>query len=235
MTISADSRFLVIIPARGGSKGIPRKNLRPLAGKPLITWTLDAVRQAETPLRCVVTTDDAEIAEVCAALRAEVVRRPAELATDGSATEPALLHVLETIDRAGDIEQVMLLQATSPVRGSASIDAAVMQYLDTGVDSIVGVVPASTFLWRGPASEPTALYDYDHRLRRQDITEGHLVYRETGSLYITSRERLCQSRNRISGDIGLFVMPTREGLDIDTEADFREAERLLAEGVHDAG
>ncbi|MEI8081228.1 MAG: acylneuraminate cytidylyltransferase family protein [Actinomycetes bacterium] len=227
MTVVSSSTTLAIIPARGGSKGVPRKNLVDVAGRPLLAWTVDAVHAATAPIRCVVSTDDDEIADLALQLGSEVVFRPTELSSDESPTEPALLHVLETLPDAENTAVVVMLQATSPIRLRGTLDRALRMYSENRVSSVVGVVSSSPFLWRGPIGSPSSLYDHFSRPRRQDLGSVDLVYRETGSLYVTSAQALLRSGNRISGDTSLFVMDDVEGLDVDTYADLAEAERLL--------
>src|SRR4051794_14646197 len=127
------AQCLVVIPARGGSKGIPGKNLRNLGGKPLVAWSIEQALAASAPLRVVISTDSEEIASVARDYGAEVpYLRPAELATDESPTEPTLLHALENTPDAADIAAVMLLQPTSPLRRSGSIDLALELFERTG-------------------------------------------------------------------------------------------------------
>jgi CMP-N,N'-diacetyllegionaminic acid synthase len=225
-------RILCLIPARGGSKGIPRKNLREVAGKPLIVWTLEQAL-ATGGMDVVVSTDDREIAAVATAAGAEVpFLRPAELAGDTAATEPVVLHAIDAMTDLGRApDAVLLLQATSPVRLPGTLNRAKVEFADTGVDSLVGVVPHPPFLWRlgQDGAAPRAEYDVDHRLRRQDMTPTDLRYRETGSLYLTRTELYRTPGNRLGGRIGLFVMDELEGVDVDTELDLALAERKLAE------
>lgn len=227
MIVRSGTRCVAVIPARGGSRGIPRKNLKTVAGKPLLAWTIDAVAVAETPLRCVVSTDDDEIASLAAAMGAEVVHRPPELATDESPTEPAIIHAVGAIPDADEIDVVLLLQATSPIRDRDTIDRALARFDSSGADSMVGVIESSPFFWRGPIDSPQPIYDVESRPRRQDFVEADRLYRETGSLYVTALRALRESRNRLSGHAVLFPMGRDEGVDIDTEADLVEAERLL--------
>ncbi len=225
-------RILCLVPARGGSKGIPRKNLREVAGKPLLVWTLEQAL-ATGGMDVVVSTDDREIADVATAAGAEVpFLRPAELAGDTTATEPVVLHAIDVMTDLGRApDAVLLLQATSPVRLPGTLQRAKVEFADTGVDSMVGVVPHPPFLWRlgHDGAAPRAEYDVDHRLRRQDMTPTDLRYRETGSLYLTRSELYREPGNRLGGRIGLFVMDELEGIDVDTELDLALAERKLAE------
>ena len=233
MIVDNDTPWVVIVPARGGSKGIPNKNLRMIAGKPLIWWTMDSVHQAKMQMRLVVTTDDLHISAFAKASGAEVVERPKELATDESPTDPALMHALEMLERPEALEHVILLQATSPVRFPGTLDSAIQTYSESKADSLVGVVPSSSFLWKGEKSTPVPLYDLTLRKRRQDLPSTDCVFRETGSIYITRRDALLATRNRLSGKVILYPMREDEGIDIDVEADFLDAERIIMRESHD--
>lgn len=219
-----------MIPARGGSKGIPRKNLRQVGGRPLITWTIEQALAAEADLHVLVSTDDAEIAEVARAAGADVPwLRPAELAVDTAATEPTVEHAIDQVTEAtgAEPEAVLLLQATSPIRLPGTLDRAVAQFRETGVDSLVGVIPRSPFFWWA-SDPPRADYDVAHRPRRQELTPEQLRYYENGSLYLTRTAVYREQHNRIGGRVGLFVMSEVEGIDIDSLADLHLADAYLS-------
>jgi CMP-N,N'-diacetyllegionaminic acid synthase len=220
---------LAIIPARGGSKGVPGKNLREIAGKPLIAWSILRARQAGAIDTVLVSTDDARIAAVAREHGAEApFLRPAELATDEAPTEPVLAHALDWYAARGQtFDTLVLLQPTSPLRLPGTIDAAFRQFRDEGADSLLGVVESHHFYWRRGAGAE-ALYDYRNRLRRQDIPPADRRYRETGSLYISTVEAFVRSGNRLSGSIALFVMDELEGWEIDSEIDFAVLEGLFS-------
>ena len=182
-------RILCVIPVRGGSKGIPRKNLRPIAGKPLVAWTIEQALAAkeevagEHELRVVVSTDDAELADIAREYGAEVpFIRPAHLAEDTTATEPVIEHAIEFYAENGwEPEAVMLLQATSPVRLPGTLARAVRQFAENGKDSMVGVIPIGPFIWTWHADgEPTAAFEIMARPRRQELTKETFRYRENG-------------------------------------------------------
>lgn len=222
------SKYVAVIPARGGSKGIPRKNLQELAGKPLIVWTIEQALAVDG-LHVVVSTEDQEIADVSRAAGAEVIERPDELAQDTTPTEPVVEHVIQVLSERGERpDGVMLLQATSPVRLATTLARAIEQFEDTAVDSLVGVVANPPFLWAGEGAFAVPHWDYKHRRRRQDMTQAELRYRETGSVYVTKPEIYEEEHNRLGGKIGLFVMDSVEGIDIDTLADFEVAEQTLS-------
>lgn len=221
-------RILAIIPARGGSKGLPGKNLRSLSGKPLIVHSIEQALSARGVAATVVTTDAEDIAEVARAAGVQVpFLRPAELATDSAPTEPAMRHALEQMEaRNGRYDAVMLLQPTSPLRLPGTLDRAISQFRDEGADSLVGVVESHAFLWR-EGDPPTASYDYRSRPRRQDISFADRRFRETGSLYITDRDAFLTEGNRLAGRVSLFHMDEREGWEIDTPCDFAFLEALM--------
>ena len=218
---------LCVIPARGGSKGVRRKNLLDVGGKPLIAWTIEQAL-AVSGLDVLVSTDDEEIAAVARAAGARVPwLRPAELAQDATPTEPVVRHAIEQVTaERGRPAAVMLLQATSPIRHDNTLARALAEFTDSGVDSMVGVVEQPPFIWQA-GDPPTAAYDVSARPRRQDLTDDTRRYRETGSLYLTRTEIYEQRDNRLGGRIGLFVMAEDEGIDIDTELDVALAVRLL--------
>lgn len=226
MTLDRDSRIFVVVPARGGSRGVHRKNLALVAGRPLLAWTIEAVDSAATRMRCIVSTEDADIAHEALGWGAEVVARPASLADDTSPTEPSVIHALDAVG-AQPCDIIVLLQVTSPVRLPGTLDRALQTYAAGGANSLVGVVPVQPFLWLGPAASPRAVYNVNARKRRQDFTPTDLAYRETGSLYITRVGDLRTSGNRISGHVKLFVMDPIEGVDIDTPAQLAAAEAVL--------
>lgn len=221
-------RTLCVIPARGGSKGVPRKNLREVAGKPLIVWTIQQALSARPSMDVVVSTDDEEIASVARAAGALVpYLRPEHLAQDTTPTEPVVRHAIEAAraaDAAPDV--VVLLQATSPIRLPGTLSRALAQFSATGVDSMVGVVPQAPFLWWA-GDPPHADYPVGARPRRQDLTDETLRYRETGSLYLTKPWVYETHDNRLGGRIGLFVMDEVEGIDIDSEVDLLVADQTL--------
>jgi CMP-N,N'-diacetyllegionaminic acid synthase len=225
--------FLCIIPARGGSKSIPRKNLRVVAGKPLIVWSIEQALAAKLLHRVVVSTDDAEIADIARHAGAEVpFMRPAELATDTAPTEPVLLHALDWLEKydAYRPEGVLLLQPTCPVRKAGTLDRALRLFDDQKADSLVGAREIHPFLWRGVES-PKASYDFMNRPRRQEVAESDRLFEETGSIYITRTELLRRTGNRLGGKIALFCMDGDESWDVDVEADLKVVDVLLSKEI----
>ena len=235
-------RVLCVIPVRGGSKGIPRKNLKPIAGKPLVAWTIEqacaaqAALATEHQLDVVVSTDDAELAHIARESGAEVpFIRPAELAEDTTATEPVIEHAIEIMSKNGRTpDAVMLLQATSPVRLPGTLERAGRQFATSDADSIVGVIPIGPFIWTA-TEPPTAQYDIMARPRRQELTRETFRYRENGSMYITATEIYTKYHNRLAGKIELFILDEIEGVDIDAPIDFSVAEHQLEKTMKNEG
>ncbi len=219
---------LAIIPARGGSKGIPRKNLHLLASKPLVAHSIEAALQAPSIHRVVVSTDDAEIAEVAQAYGAEVCLRPSEISGDAATSESALVHVLDELERADGYrpDMVVFLQATSPYRWPQDIQAAYDLLVAEGADSLFSAGPMHGFVWSRQGADVRSLtYDYHHRQRRQDLGE-HVL--ENGSIYIFKTKILRETGNRLGGQIAVYMMDSLRSLQVDEPGDFEVMEQLLA-------
>ncbi len=199
----AQLEVLGIIPARGGSKSIPNKNIALLAGKPLISWTIQFAKQAQLLSRLVVSTDDAQIAEIAQQSGAEIIERPAELSTDHVHTEPVLLHALDYLEeKEGYVpDAVALLQCTSPMRGSGIIDAGIRKLAETGCDAVLSVQPIQH--WDkmgtiGPGDVWKPEYDYAARKFTHEVVD---KYSENGALFVTRTAILRQYQNRLGGDV----------------------------------
>jgi CMP-N,N'-diacetyllegionaminic acid synthase len=211
-----------LIPARGGSKGIPRKNLAQLAGKPLLQWTVEAALAAETLARVVVSTDDEEIA---AAAGCEVLARPPELATDDT---PILDVVLYVLGRVGPVDAVCLLQPTSPLRRAEHVDGAVRLLEQSGADAVVSVVPVPhQFL---PASlmrleaERVVPLDPSAPTRRQDKA---VLYARNGPAVLVVRAAALAERGLYGGDVRPYEMAPEDSVDVDGPFDLVVAEALV--------
>ena len=222
--------YVALIPARGGSKGLPGKNIRSLAGKPLIAWSIEQALATPAVSRVVVSTDDEKIAEVARQAGAEVpFMRPAELALDTSGTEPVMLHALDWLAQQGNEPlNLVLLQPTSPLRKPGALSAAITQFESDNADSLLSVCRNHHFFWKNPQS-PSALYDFENRPRRQDIKPEDVWYRETGSIYITRTEIFRKHKNRLGGRISMFEMSEDESFEIDTQTDLTVMSALMSE------
>ncbi|MDD2238193.1 MAG: acylneuraminate cytidylyltransferase [Kiritimatiellae bacterium] len=221
-------KTLAIIPARGGSKGIPHKNIHPLAGRPLIAWTIDAALAAKRVDRVVVSTDDAEIADVARQWGAEVVLRPVEIAGDTASSESALLHVLETLrtDEQYVPDMLVFLQCTSPLTSAEDVDGTVERLLERGGDTALSVTPFHYFLWReeGAGQAEGINHDKALRLMRQ---EREAQYLETGAVYVMRAPGFLKAKHRFFGKTVMYEMPPERCLEIDEPSDLEVAEVRL--------
>ena len=219
---------MAIIPARGGSKGIPRKNLREIAGKPLVAYSIEHALHTPGLARVVVSTDDEEIGAVARQYGAEVVWRPADISGDEASSEAALLHVLDTLREAEgyDPDLVVFLQPTSPLRQPGAIAQALETLHRQAADSLLSVCPMHGCLWRREAGGPVSFsYDHRHRPRRQDAPQDFV---ENGSIYVFKPWVLRQEGNRLGGKIALFPMPVLDSFQVDEPEDLDLMEQLLA-------
>ena len=221
---------IAIIPARGGSRGIPRKNVLPLAGQLLIAHSIQNALEAQLVDRVFVSTDDPEIKEVSSQHKAEIIHRPVELASDTASSESALVHALESLEASGiDLELIVFLQCTSVIRTGADIDQAIKKLHVENADSLVSVSPSHRFLWEEVNGEAKSInYDYRRRPRRQDMNP---QYVENGSIYIFKPWVLKELGNRLGGKISLFPMSEAAAHEIDSPLDFEIAEFLLKKQV----
>lgn len=230
--MAASISAVAVIPARGGSKGIPRKNVRLLAGRPLIAHTIESARQASSVRRVIVSTDDAEIAAVSEQYGAEVVWRPAELSGDAAASEAALLHVLEYLQQTEvDLpELVVFLQCTSPLTLPADIDGTIQALVDEKADSALATTPFHYFLWhRSEAGDAEGInHDKRERLLRQQREPQFL---ETGAVYVLRTRGFLQAKHRFFGKTAMYVMPRERCFEIDEPVDLQIAEVLLQERI----
>lgn len=221
--------IVALIPARGGSKGIPRKNIRPLAGRPLIVHTIEQAKRSSRVSETVVSTDDDEIAAISAAAGATVIRRPRDLSDDHASSESALIHAVEALAQQGRPvpDLIVFLQCTSPIRRPGDIDAAVATLISKEADSLLSVSPSHRFLWTEARGEARALnYDFRKRPRRQDMAPQFV---ENGSIYVFRTRGLLDTANRLSGKLALYVMDEEAAVDIDSMLDMKLAEVVLRE------
>jgi CMP-N,N'-diacetyllegionaminic acid synthase len=226
-------RVLGIITARGGSKGIPHKNIALLLGKPLLAWTAEAALDAQRLTRTVLSTDDPAIAAVAEAYGVEVpFLRPPELAQDDTPTIPVLQHVVERLAAAGEhFDAVLTLQPTNPLRRAEDIDGAIRLLEETGADSVISFVAVGE-------KHPARMKQIDHEGRvsdppfaeacegqpRQSLSE---LYLREGSIYLTRRPVLMEQGTLKGADCRAWILPPERACNIDTPFDLFLAEQLL--------
>ena len=221
--------IMVIIPARGGSKGIPRKNVVLLAGKPLIAWSIEAALAAKCVNRVIVSTDDEQIASVARSYGSEVVTRPKSISGDGASSESALLHVLDHLETNESYmpDWIVFLQATSPYRLNGDIDNAVAYMQHGRYDSVFsGYRQHFSGRWKRFADTTCEAINYDpnNRQMRQAVEEEFI---ENGSIYIVKNDIFRNEGCRVGGRIGLYEMPIIRSFQIDEVEDIDLLERIM--------
>ena len=223
---------IAFIPARGGSKGLPGKNIRPICGKPLIAWSIEQALESKLIADVYVSTDCESIADIAESFGAKVpFLRPQAISGDKATTESAMLHFCEWLGgEAIPADNLVLLQATSPVRAKGRLDQALEIFESESCDSLLSVSESHRFFWRkGSRGLPQAGYDFRNRPRRQDIKDDDRSYMETGSFYITTIGGFIEEKNRLFGNIGFCITPENESYEIDSLTDFKICEILLEE------
>jgi YrbI family 3-deoxy-D-manno-octulosonate 8-phosphate phosphatase len=221
-------RVVAVIPARGGSKGVPGKNLRRVAGRSLVQRAVDACVAATSIDAAYVSTDDAKIAQAARAAGAEVVDRPAGLSGDTASSESALLHALDQLATDGvEPEIVVFVQCTSPFIAPGDLDRAVGMVTGGQADSVFAAVPTYEFLWRSGADGLASGVNHDptYRPRRQD-REPH--FRETGAFYVMSVPGFQSARHRFFGRTAVVQVPELSAVEIDNDHDLTLAGALAA-------
>lgn len=218
--------ILAVIPARGGSKSIPLKNIRPLHGTPLLAFTIQAAGRSTYLDRCVVSTDHPEIAKVAREYGAEVIERPAELATDEAPTEGALLQVVDVLGRQGyRPEYVVTLEPTSPFRTTTLIDRCIATAMEQqDVDCVLTVT--ETRKCYGRLQDGRFEYLFPDQPRRRQ--ERRPLYEESSTVYVTRTDVLERDRSVLGRTrVGVVVEDLREAIDINEPLDFIVAEAVL--------
>lgn len=222
-------RFLIVIPARGGSKGIPLKNIYPVGGKPLLMYSLEMISQVEFDGDVAVSTDSEQIKEVAASVQGvEIVDRPEDISGDKASTESALLHALEVMEkRKGCVyDAVVTLQATSPLRTPQTVKACFERYeADRDkYDALLTLTETRTDYWiKDSEAHYRRLYP-DAPRRRQDRDP---IYIENSAVYITDKQSLIETGSVLGHAVNGYVIPEQEGVDINEPIDIMLVEELL--------
>lgn len=223
---------LAIVPARGGSKGVPRKNVRLLAGKPLIAHTLQAAREAARIARLVVSTDDAQIAAAARQWGADVpFLRPAHLANDSASQLDVVIHALQAVETLDGVTYpyVILLQPTAPLRSAADIDGSLELLTSSGCDSVIGYCRVERehpyYMATLEDGHPRPVLEIPPGLTARQ--QYPAVYLRTGAIYAARRDVLLEQRSFYGKDVRAWIMPYRRSINIDSPFDFDLAEFML--------
>ncbi|WP_114560613.1 acylneuraminate cytidylyltransferase [Desertihabitans aurantiacus] len=233
---------IAIIPARGGSQGVPGKNLRPIGGIPLVARAVLSCRAASGIDHVFVSTDDAQIAAAAREAGAEIIHRPAELAGNTASSESALLHALDDVAERGIDPQIMVfVQCTSPFIRAEDLDTGVAMVRDGAADSVFSGIETYEFLWRdadetlppGTGQVVGQNHDASHRPRRQDRRPD---FRETGAFYVMRTDGFRRAKHRFFGRTSVVPVSELTSLEIDTVEELELADafaRVFDRGVHD--
>lgn len=225
-----NKRILSIIPARGGSKGIPHKNIMELCGKPLIAYSIEAAKKSKYIDKVLVSTDDQKIKEVSVSFGAEVpFLRPEEISNDSAKSIDVVLHAVNFLKNAGEsFDYVILLQPTSPLRSSQDIDEAIEKLVGSERESLVSVCEASenpVLMRKIEEDRLKEIFQYEgENLRRQELPSFYIF---NGAIYIDTVEMLFKEKRFVDEDTIPYVMEKGKSIDIDTYFDARIAELYL--------
>jgi CMP-N-acetylneuraminic acid synthetase len=233
MAMMKETKTLAVITARGGSKGIPQKNVKVLLGKPLIAYSIQAALQSRTLTKIIVSTDDETIAHVSEQYGAEVpFLRPKHLASDNATSLSVLQHAVRYLEEKecflADI--IVCLQPTSPLRSAEDIDQAVTLCSSSGADSVVSLCQVEYHPYWMKKVVAGSVYpfmeiDDEKYHRRQDLPP---VYQLNGAIYVTRRKVLLEEERLLGKHTLPYIMPQERSIDIDTPIDFKIAELILS-------
>jgi len=218
-------QILGIIPARGNSKSISKKNIKSFAGKPLLYYSISMARKSKHIDRLIVSTDDQEIADIARYYDVEVVIRPLEYATDTAPTELALIHVIRYLkERDGyNADIVVTLEPTSPLRTNTLIDQCIEKLMHSDADTVISVVRTSSLI----GSVCDGKFDYlikNQPIRRQ---EREPIFRESSAVYVTKKDTLIKQNSVLGKNLYVVVAEEDESIDVNTPLDFVIAEAVM--------
>ena len=223
-----NNRVVAFIPVRGGSKSIPLKNIKPLCGKPLVCWNIEALESCPDIDKIIVATDSDDIwrtVENCSYKKTVLYRRSAENACDTATTESVMLEYIRYADLASD-DVFMLVQATSPMTQTQHFTEALQVYSKGEYDSILTCVRNYRFFWNEDGTSMN--YDFMNRPRRQNF-KGILM--ENGAFYINTVANILSNGNRLGGKIGIYEMPEYTSFEIDEPDDWMVMESLMRKHI----
>jgi len=221
--------FLAIIPARGGSKRLPRKNILNLCGKPLISWSIEAGLKSKYIDKVVVSSDDTEILNISNELKVQVIKRPKELASDTSTSFDVVQHAIDNLE---SYEYILLLQPTSPLRNENHIDKAIEILEEKNADAVISVCEMNhNLLWSNTLDDSLSMEGFisDNLLnnRSQDLKKH---YRLNGAIYLCKTDKLLKEKSFfLKKNIFAYVMNSNNSIDIDRKEDFELASLYLSQ------
>ena len=223
-----------IIPARGGSKGIPKKNIIDFCGLPLIAHSINYAKSSKFVDHIFVSTDSDNIEKIAKEYGADVIQRPDSISGDNSSTELAIDHAINS-EEMNYNSIIVLLQPTSPLRPRGALDKMLNKFVDEKYDSMLSISPCHPLNWKLNSDEIICQYDYKNRPMRQQFKKNNYLYDENGSIYIFTQKLFVEEKNRLGGEIGYSVFPEEFGRQIDTYLDLEvlkaTANYINSEGI----
>ena len=213
-----NKKIYAIIPARGGSKGIPKKNIIDFDGYPLIYHSINFAKQSKLVDEVIVSTDSHEIKKIAEGYNSIIVDRPENISRDDSSTELAIKHIINEFNIHSD-SIIVLLQPTSPIRPIGVLDKMLVDFINENFDSMVSISPCHPLNWKLKSDELICQYDYKNRPMRQQFKKDDFIYDENGSVYIFNPKLITKNNNRLGGKIGYEIFPQEYGRQIDTFLD----------------
>jgi CMP-N-acetylneuraminic acid synthetase len=220
MADAVTGRTVAIVPARGGSKGIPGKNIKPFLGLPLVAHSIRAALAAETVAEVIVSSDDDAILATAREYGATCVRRPSEISGDEASSESAVLHALQTVPSCANAETVVMLQCTSPLTTSAEIDLVVRERSRSEADTTFSVVEVHAFLWEIAPDGTGIGVNHDAAKPRQRRQDRPRQFRETGAIYALGKEGFTAAGQRFFGRSVPVILEDATEIDLDTPRDW---------------
>lgn len=226
-------KILSLIPARGGSKGLPRKNILPFSGKPLIAWTIEQAKKSKYIDRIIVSTEDNQIAEISEQYGAEVpFTRPKILATDKAKGLNVVLHAIDWLENNNEKYKILLLlQPTSPLRTSKDIDVAIKLLFSKKAQAVISVCKAEHHpYWSNILPKDGCMKNFiRHEILNKNRQELPIFYRLNGAVYLAYCDYLKKNKGFWGDETYAYIMPIERSIDIDTKVDFRLAEIIKKE------
>ena len=226
-------KIVSIIPARGGSKGLPGKNIIDLAGKPLIAWTIEASLKSKYITKTIVSSDNNNILEISKKFGVETIKRPDELALDTTPTEPVIEHVLKSLENIEQYDYLILLQPTSPLRDEKDIDSAIKLLIQKKVSALISTKEIDNKILKAFKNnengylEGIANNKYPF-MRRQDLPK---VFMPNGAIYIVSVKDFLKTKRLFTDKTISFEMSEEKSFDIDTKEDLNKCNDILNRNI----
>ena len=221
--------FVALIPARGGSKGLKKKNLYPVNNKPLISWTIESAISSHYLEQIFVSSDDNSILEIASKEGVNCIERPANLAEDTSSMESVIMHSIEQIDKQGiGFKYLILLQPTSPLRDSKDIDLACKKFVQLKADSLISVTNVESSVLKTLVKDDNGYLRpaFDNKFPSMNRQQLPLAYKPNGAIYIINKKLFLNNPTLFQKDTAMYEMKENKSIDVDSINDIHTIEKL---------